>query len=1015
MAASISHLDLNGMDPASVDAWMRLNAAGSQSSISSVLDDIGRHVSARPNASAVSVGHDEISYADLAEAVIRMSKGLHIVGVEKGSRIGVVDTRTIGVYIAILAALYHGCSFVPINPCDPPIRTRHILNDARLSIVVIDDNEEWGYEDGDDAAGVMVTRVGDLTVDTPLPADTWRPYTGDIDELAYIMYSSGSAGVPRGVKVSHRSLQNLIDSVVRFTEVDKCARVGQISTLYFDPCIQQIFPAWSVGACVYPAPLDKLLDPHGLAKWLHESEIEHIDMVTPHWIALISAFEQSERSLDLPHLRWALVGGETMTYHQVERWKALCQSAQLVNVYGPTEATVNATWYKIAADGGGSRGPVPIGHPLPGYNVFVITDQGRVAQLGEVGEIIILGAGVADGYTSVAGRESGFGVTVDPMGDLKKSYTTGDLGKLSIDPDGSVVLQFCGRVDSQVKVHGYRVEIEEVQTLINQLDYVGSSVVFVIGEDADRRLVCLYSAASDVSDSVRTSLRAVLPSWSVPSEFVRIDNVPIKITGKLDPEAIRALYIASTREPIEQATHASSSDRCNAEDTEGLVAAEWLLSLRHERDGGQSYSDSGGTSLRALRLASVLRRSLDVPVRATDVLSSANLSSFQELVSAMRAGTSELNESDEAASGLHRPDCRELPVTDRERALEFIAGGGLSNLISFDISGYSRTHVTAAITSVLASSPTLRSRVCRTGNSIPVFMTHAAESVCIEGWSRRSVADDPYGGAHLTSGGQTCRFWIEAIGERTVLHASISHCAADGESLSLFERRVSDCLSSDDPSSVLFDGGDTEYLDYVQYLSSRTHHTGRRKAHQWDLVSETAQAVATKFEASENRSVLTYEVRVEFVEKPDLIVAHLVDALFAMLGRAHIGVTMDYHGRLTDSSWSLVGDFAGAVPVVFEDRGRSLTDLCEQFDSQTSEFPDRYVSGRSLTSSERSGVAISLFEELSGSRFATPRDPVEDMLSISVRWLNKSTVVDLSGIYDSDEYVSELRASGLIR
>src|SRR5579859_5207977 len=356
------NLDLTGagLSAAARAAWAQFNDTAVPVASRTVLDDYIRSVRSFPGNPAVADEAHELSYRQLDAASDAGLAALRAAGVRAGDCVGVVDGRCVRTYVAVLAAIKAGATFVPLDPRLPAQRFSSMVAQRPLSAVVVPaGSTRPAFPAG--PAGCPVVEVGAQPPGVPVPVEVARPRGED---LAYIIHTSGSTGTPKGVCIRHDSLENLSAWMMTACPVQPGDHLAQMSPLYFDPAMQQIFPAWAAGACLIPVPLDLLLEPVELAAWLRRRGITHLDLVTPHWASLLTAYESAPARVELPDLRWFLVGGESMHYEQVRRWHAAVGGpGQLLNVYGPTEATVNATTFLV--DHTQETGKVPIGTPLP--------------------------------------------------------------------------------------------------------------------------------------------------------------------------------------------------------------------------------------------------------------------------------------------------------------------------------------------------------------------------------------------------------------------------------------------------------------------------------------------------------------------------------------------------------------------------------------------------------------------------------------------------------------------------
>lgn len=619
-------------------AWETYNATRRPVPQPSVLDQFSASVREHGQRPAVADEVRELTYAELDRASDEVARQLTELGVGRGDFAGILDGRCVTTYAGLAGILKTGAAFVPLNPQEPADRISIIARDCGLRVIL---------SPGPHTRSVSPSRLTDATVVDlgRLTADfgsgRYSAVPAGARDIAYVIYTSGSTGTPKGVRIRHESVTNLVAWAGHRWPVRPEDHVAQMSPLYFDPSIQQIFPAWASGACLIPVPLDLLLEPAELVAWLATRRVTHLDLVTPHWAGLASAIEASGQPCPLPDLRWLIVGGESMHYEQVARWhRAVPGPARILNIYGPTEATVDATDY--LADDGNTAGKVSIGQPLPNYELFLIDDSGRLCTPGAVGEIYIAGVGVADGYVDPAATRASF--LQDPRpGKAGFLYRTGDLGKLVPDGTGNWGIEFGGRRDSQVKISGYRIELEEIESAVRRCLAIKDGAVIVTESAGGKVLLCVFVAVDDAELQLRDHLAKALPPYMMPGRFLRVDRLEYKTTGKLDREAMGRLY---------GGTGTSSQPRITpATPVETVIHELWATELgTPDIAASDSFFDLGGSSLAALSLIAQVKGRLGVSLRVTDLYRSPEFSAFARLVEERQAGSESITGARAGAS-----------------------------------------------------------------------------------------------------------------------------------------------------------------------------------------------------------------------------------------------------------------------------------------------------------------------------------------------------------------------------
>ena len=468
-----------------------------------------------------------LTYDELDAAANRVARFLvRGLRVQPGDRVGLLFDDAVDGYICMLAVLKVHAVYVPMDPGFPADRISYIVADAgvrtvlshsRLAGLVAKRGPEVVYVD--QAAMIAAEKSERLTV-----VDTGAP----LDDLCYVIYTSGTTGRPKGVAVSHPSICNFVRVAVETYGYTAADRVYQGLTMAFDFAVEETWVPWLAGATLVPKPRGGNLLGPDLAGYLREQRITALCCV-PTLLATLD-------DVDLPGLRFLLVSGEACPRELADRWHQ--PGRRFLNVYGPTEATVSATWTLLEPGL-----PVTIGVPLPTYSVAIIDRQSnRVLPADQTGEIAIAGIGLAEGYLNLPDktREA---FTPDfagmPGNPSRRIYRTGDLGK--INADGQIVHK--GRIDTQVKIRGYRIELAEIESVLAEAPGVTQAVVTTYESGPGVvELAGYYRLRRDAGpadpDALHVHLRARLPAYMVPAYLVEVAEIPMTTGGKVDRKSL---------------------------------------------------------------------------------------------------------------------------------------------------------------------------------------------------------------------------------------------------------------------------------------------------------------------------------------------------------------------------------------------------------------------------------------------------------------------------------------------
>ena len=563
----------------------------------------------RPDEPALLGGTDGdrvMSYGELNRSANRLARALRRHGVRADRLVAVVGDRSPEMVVGQLGILKAGGAYLPIAGDSPPRRIDELLSDASpCALVLPDDFRE------DLAFPGPVLRLGDREV---LEADDTDPdhLTGAAN-LAYVIYTSGSTGAPKGVMVSHRSVVNLATSV-DYMELRPDDRILQTGAPAFDATTFEIWGALLNGLRLYEVSDDVLLDAGALARFLAAHRISVLFLIPP----LLNELAEADPALFAP-LRYLISGGDVLSTQHVRKVAAANPGLTVINAYGPTENTTYSTCYPI---GEIARSKIPIGRPIPNSAVHVFDREMALSPVGAIGELHVGGDGLARGYLDRPALTAERFIP-NPFAPGERLYKTGDLVRWR--PDGTV--EFVGRGDRQVKIRGFRIELGEIENrLLAHPRVRHSSVVPLLEEDGGRSLCAYYVAEPEVTDAaLRRHLSGLLPSYMVPSRFVRVEQMPLTESGKIDRKAL------PLPEPDDRRDEPADGALASAEELR--VARIWEELLEKPHVGAHdNFFEIGGHSLKATALASRLSHEFGVTVSARTVFDAPTVAELALLV-----------------------------------------------------------------------------------------------------------------------------------------------------------------------------------------------------------------------------------------------------------------------------------------------------------------------------------------------------------------------------------------------
>ncbi|MFG1779686.1 amino acid adenylation domain-containing protein [Micromonospora sp. NPDC049048] len=558
-----------------------------------------------PDRTALVDPDARLDYAGLRDAATALAVRLTDAGVTAGELVGVHARDGIDRAVGVLGVQLAGGAYLPLDANLPAGRLTELARRGGIRTLVVgahDLRPEWASEQ----LVVLTARSGaGGPVDVPAPG---RLPEVPLDQSAYVVFTSGSTGAPKGVQVSHRAAANTVLDVNQRYGVDERDRVFAVSSIGFDLSVWDIFGTLAAGATVVSAePGQAGKDP---ARWLARMQAERVTV----WNsapALMNLFVDvcELRSAVLPDLRLVLLSGDWIPLNLPARIRRVAPNARVVSLGGATEAAIWSVAYDVR-DGDRGWSSVPYGFPLTNQRLYVLDEAGRERPVGVAGDLYIGGVGLAQGYWDAPELTAAAFVEHERLGRL---YRTGDLARRH--PDGC--LEFLGRRDGQVKIQGHRVELAEVEAALVRLPDVQSAAVAAVGpRDGQRQLVAYLVPADERLDvsALRTALGASLPEYLVPSRFLVVESLPVSANGKLDRARLLEL---SPPVPAEPEPAATAPLPVETAPRTPRPFAEYLLGLARQATGNDQLGLdddlmlAGLDSVDLVRLCNVLERELD--------------------------------------------------------------------------------------------------------------------------------------------------------------------------------------------------------------------------------------------------------------------------------------------------------------------------------------------------------------------------------------------------------------------
>ncbi|WP_238651978.1 amino acid adenylation domain-containing protein [Paenibacillus piscarius] len=573
--------------------WAKSGSRRTVSSAATLHGCFEARAALQPEHPALLAAGESLSYGELNRRANRLAHELAARGIRPNDHVGVIVNRNVNLIIALLAVLKSGAAYVPVDPAYPVSRQNYILHHSGSAAVVC--------EDGEVLAVPVQIRLGpagteggsaSYSEDNPQVSVQGR-------DLAYIMYTSGSTGLPKGVMIEHRSAVNLVRWVNRRLKLSSRDRGLCVTSVCFDLSVYDIFGLLAAGGTVVLCPQPQITDPGSLSRLLCEQRITFWNSVPTTFHALIRHLEEHQPEYAQLELRHVFLSGDWIPLELALTCYRPFPRAKLTALGGATEAAVWSIFYPVE-EIGTDWTSIPYGRAIGQNRWYILDDSLRPVAAGETGELYIGGIGVARGYindpikTSQAFMPDPFCPSADG-----RMYRTGDLGRMK--PDGNI--EFLGRRDNQVKIRGFRVETKEVEKRLLEYPGIRDAAVLARSHSSGEKYLCAcLTVRQPVSlAGLKQHLAEHLPAYMIPSMFIRLEQLPLNANGKVDykqlPEGSLHNLLADTAfipctTPVQQA-----------------IARAWEAVLELKEIGlHHDFYEIGGSSIEAVALQSELLR-----------------------------------------------------------------------------------------------------------------------------------------------------------------------------------------------------------------------------------------------------------------------------------------------------------------------------------------------------------------------------------------------------------------------
>jgi amino acid adenylation domain-containing protein len=567
-----------------------------------------------PDQLAIREAEKHLSYRQIQEHSNRLAHYLQKLGARPGARIALCVERSLDMFVGLLGILKTGAAYVPLDPSHPPARIESMLEDSDPVLLITQHKLRSNFP---------MHRVPTVAIDADwhkvaLESSDRLPTQVQPSDRAYVLYTSGSSGRPKGVEGTHRGAMNRMQWMWErypFQAGEVCCQKTNVG---FVDSVWEIFGPLLAGIPSVILQQEALLDPEEMLRTMAENRVTRIVLVPSLLRALLDHAPNLEERL--PDLKLWSCSGEVLTWELAKRFRKAYPTATLLNIYGSSEVAADVSWHEVTAASENEKAPatasVPIGRPISNSQIYVLDEHRNPVPVGVRGEIYVGGDGLALGYWRQPEMTAERFVS-NPIAPERsaKLYRTGDLGRWrqirekTGEKDGATAgeLEYLGRLDSEVKVRGMRIELGEIETVLARQEWVEEAVVELSGEGVEQRLIAYVvggTGEAPTARELRRYLRTKLPEHMVPASFVQVAELPLLPSGKVNRRALVTVQGVSL---AEQGTVAPRTE------VEKKLAEMWAEVLKVKEVGvDQNFFELGGHSLLVLQVMARIRREFDV-------------------------------------------------------------------------------------------------------------------------------------------------------------------------------------------------------------------------------------------------------------------------------------------------------------------------------------------------------------------------------------------------------------------
>jgi amino acid adenylation domain-containing protein len=535
------------------------------------------------------------------------------IGIGPGDRVAIVMPRSAKFLATMLGIFASGAAYVPFDPEAPIARSARTLSEARVAAVIVSNETEALWLELSRVSGVQVKTFSIDDLSFSAEVNIAKPPTPET--IAYVLFTSGSTGVPKGAMIEHRGMLNHMYAKIRDLELTSNDRIAQTAPSAFDVSVWQFLTGPLLGGQTIIYKPELAWDPLSLLRACQTDGVTVLEIVPSFMRVMLDCLDslQPAQRPKLEKLRWLVVTGEAFPAALARRWQAHYGHVGLVNAYGPTECSDDVAHHLIFP-GGTDLGEddVPIGRPIANMKLFVLNEKGELVPQGVPGELYVAGIGVGKGYLNdIATTEKSFSVGLLPEFPDLHFYRTGD--RVVMRPDG--VLVFIGRTDDQIELSGHRIELGEIDTILEAVPGISQAITVFENDESSPTLASLLHLTPGVErdgvlNGARAAVMQALPSALRPARFVIAQEMPMLPSGKVDRRAARLLILSDRPQ-----------DMFYSEETILTRLREiWSRLLKRDKvhDSDKFYA-TGGTSLLLIAMQTEIRKAFAAEIELNEL------------------------------------------------------------------------------------------------------------------------------------------------------------------------------------------------------------------------------------------------------------------------------------------------------------------------------------------------------------------------------------------------------------